>query len=79
MYQCWKSEGWFINASDTLACQTIKDRGIAMIPLPRWGGTMDWWRNKKKNKNHVIQQMSRNVWTSLTVWEIFRSVHDLIE
>ena len=49
MYQCWKLEGAFVNASDRPACQTITDRGIAMIPLPRWGRTLDWRMNKKKN------------------------------
>ena len=35
--QSRKSGGSFLNASDRPACQTITDRGIAMIPLPRMG------------------------------------------
>ena len=56
MYQCWKFEGSFINALDRLACQIITDRGIAMIPLPRWGRTLDWRMDRKKKKRtlHVV-------------------------
>ena len=40
----------FFNASNRMACQIITDRGVAMIPLPRWGYTLDWRRTKKKGK-----------------------------
>ena len=36
------------NPSNRLVCQTIRDRGIAMILLPRWGCTLDWRSKKKK-------------------------------
>ena len=49
MYQYQKFGEWFLNSLDRLACQTITDRGIAMIPLPTWGRTFDRRMNKKKD------------------------------
>ena len=46
MYQFSKFEGSFVNASDRLACQIITDRGIAMIPLPKW--RVEWSGGSKK-------------------------------
>ena len=42
------------NASDRLACQIITDRGVTMIPLPRWDRTED--RRMHKNKEHDLSR-----------------------
>ena len=60
-YHYRKPEGSLVNASDRPACQTISDRGVAMIPLPTWGRTLDWRKNQKSVSCNTFPQCPHNV------------------
>ena len=44
----------FSNASDRPACTIITDRGVAMIPLPDRGRTLDWWMYPQKKISVLV-------------------------
>ena len=45
------------NTPDRPAFTTITDRGVAMIPLPEKGRTLDWWMYQKFYFHCIIWHM----------------------